>query len=76
MFIAPPAIIGKTFTSASDPQNSEYTCIGYGQNETFLLIGTSFDATNNRSIIRTFKFSDVKFKGELKGTPQVGMVNL
>ena len=56
-------IIGKKFT-AFDP-NAEWTCIGYCCNETFLLVGTSFDAPNNRSTIKTFKLSEVKFKGEL-----------
>lgn len=64
MYIDPSAIIGKTFVSTVDP-TSEFKCIGYGQNETFLIIGSTFDSTSNRSIVRTFKFSDVKFKGDL-----------
>lgn len=63
MYIDPKAIVGKTFT-ALDP-NQEYTCVGYGQNETFLVIGSSFDSANNRSNLKTFKMSDVKFKGEV-----------
>lgn len=69
MYIDPSSIVGKTFTSTSDPIN-EFTCIGYGQNETFLVVGTSFDSANNRSIVRTFKFSDVKFKGQLSPSGQ------
>ena len=61
------AIVGQTFT-AMDP-NMEYTCIGYGQNDTFLVVGSYFDAPNNRTQLKTFKLSDVKFKGQL--TPKV-----
>ncbi len=64
MYIEPDSIVGKTFT-AMDP-NQEYTCIGYAANETFLISGSSFDSTNNRSTLKTFKLSDVKFKGEVK----------
>jgi len=61
------AIIGASFqvqVQAFDP-NVTWTCIGYAANDTFLLVGISFDAPNNRSIIRTFKFQDVKFLGKL-----------
>lgn len=61
------AIVGQTFT-ALDP-NMEYTCIGYACNDTFLIVGTNFDSTNNRSTVKTFKLQDVKFKGQL--TPKV-----
>lgn len=61
------AIVGQTFT-AFDP-NAEWTCIGYACNDTFLIVGTNFDSTNNRSTVKTFKFQDVKFKGQL--TPKV-----
>lgn len=67
VFIEPSAIVGKSFT-ALDP-NQEYVCVGYGQNETFLIVGSSFDSANNRSTLKTFKLSDVKFKGEC--TPKV-----
>ena len=63
MYIDPKAIVGQTF-SANDP-NTEYVCVGYGQNETFLIIGSYFDSPNNRSSLKTFKLSDVKFKGNI-----------
>ena len=63
MYIDPKAIVGKKFT-AMDP-NLEYTCVGYCENDTFLIIGTLFDAPNNRSQLKTFKLSDVKFKGNI-----------
>jgi len=63
MFIEPKAIVGKKFT-ALDP-NLEYECVGYAANETFLVIGSNFDSQNNRSTLKTFKLSDVKFKGEV-----------
>lgn len=69
MFIDPKSISGKTFTSSSGVANVEYTCIGYGQNETFLIIGSYYDSVNNRSTVKTFKFGDVQFKGNLAVTP-------
>lgn len=62
MYIDPSSIVGKSFT-VNDP-NLEYTCVGYCANETFLIVGSQFDSTNNRSTLKTFKLSDVKFKGE------------
>ena len=67
MYIDSKTIVGKKFT-ALDP-NTEYTCVGYGQNETFLVIGSNFDAPNNRSTLKTFKLSDVKFKGDIAPAP-------
>lgn len=63
MFIDPSFIIGKKFLGSVSDQ--EYVCIGYCANETFLLIGTYFDSTNNRSYIKTFKLSEVRFKCDL-----------
>ncbi len=57
------AIEGKPFTIAGDI--NEYTCLGYAANDTFLIVGTTFDSASNRSTIGTFKFKDVKFRGEL-----------
>jgi hypothetical protein len=48
-----------------DASGAEYTCIGYAQNETFLVFGMAYDSVNNRTTIRTFKLSEVKFKGRL-----------
>ena len=67
LHINSPAIIGKTFT-AFDPK-IEYTCLGYGQNDTFLLVGSWYDAPNDRTHLKTFKLSDVKFKGQLTPVP-------
>ncbi len=67
MYIDPKSIVGQIF-SANDP-NTEYTAVGYGQNETFLVIGSHFDSVNNRSSLKTFKLSDVRFKGNI--TPAV-----
>ena len=64
MFIDPKYICGQKFTSPND-STVEYTAIGYGANETFLIIGATFDSTNNRSSIKTFKLSDVKFTGNI-----------
>lgn len=61
------AIEGKPFTIAGDP--NEYTCVGFAANDTFLIVGTTFDSVNNRSVVGTFKFKDVKFKGELTVPP-------
>lgn len=63
IYIEPNAFIGKKFT-ANDP-NLEYECVGYAANETFLVIGSQLDSANNRSTLKTFKLSDVKFKGEI-----------
>jgi len=68
MFIAPQALIGKQFPSPNDPK-TEYTVIGYAQNETFLLIATNFDQVNNRSYVKTFKLTDVAFKGDITAGP-------
>ena len=63
MYIDPKAIVGKKFTK--DDPKIEYECVGYAANETFLIIGSVFDSANNRSQLKTFKLSDVTFKGEL-----------
>jgi hypothetical protein len=64
MFIDPKFLIGLKFASPID-SNIEYTAIGYGQNETFLIIATTFDSTNGKSSIKTFKLSDVKLRGNV-----------
>lgn len=62
------AIIGQKFNSL-DPA-IEYTCIGYAQNDTFVIVGAQFDSVNNRTTLRTFKMSDVKFMGQLNPVPK------
>ena len=56
-----PTLIGKKFT-AMDP-NIEYTCVGFGQNETFLVFGAHNDVPNNRFKIKSIKMSDANFIG-------------
>ena len=63
MYINESTIVGQTFT-ATDPA-TEYTCVGYACNDTFLIVGAHFDAPNNRTALKTFKIQDVKFKGQL-----------
>ena len=65
MLTLSPTIIGSIFVPNITP-NEEWTCIGYASNDTFLIVGSFFDVPNNRSFLRTFKFGDIKFKGELK----------
>lgn len=60
LYIEPSAIIGKTFTTSADP-NTEYECIGYAANETFLVVGKHMDTVNNRFYLKTFKIQDVRF---------------
>lgn len=57
------AIEGLKFT-ALDP-NTEYTCVGYASNETFLIVGAHWDQASNRTTLKTFKLQDVKFMGGL-----------
>ena len=64
MFIDPKYLVGAAFTSPNDPK-VDYIVIGYGQNETFLVIASTFDAPNNRSSVKTFKLTDIKFKDDL-----------
>jgi len=61
---------GKTFicTNTKNDPNTEYTCIGVGQNpETGVnyVVGVVFDAPNNRSEIKTELIKDVKFIGNI-----------
>lgn len=54
-----PTIIGKTF-HVTDP-NIRYRCVGYAQNETFVVLGAAQDVPNNRSKISSFKLTEVTF---------------
>ena len=58
-----PTLIGKKFT-AMDP-NIEYICVGFAQNETFLVFGAVNDSVNNRFNIKSIKLTDVKFLGQM-----------
>lgn len=62
LYIEPSYIVGKTFTVSGDVTNTEYTCVGYAANETFLVVGKYTDTVNNRFSLKTFKFQEVKFK--------------
>jgi len=64
LHIDPKFLIGKTFNTTLD-SNTEYTCIGYASNDTFLVVGAMWDQPNNRTILKTFKFQDVKFRGNV-----------
>jgi hypothetical protein len=59
-----PKLIGVTKFTVTDP-NMEYTYQGYCQNDTFLLIGSHFDSVNNRTVLKTFKMTEVKFLGDI-----------
>ena len=59
-----PAIMGLQFPSPIDP-TIDYTCVGYGQNDTTFIVGATYDSISNRTALRTFKMSEVKFKGPL-----------
>lgn len=63
LLISEKAIIGQKFT-ANDPK-VEYTCVGYAQNDTCLVVGAYFDSVNNRTELKTIKMTDAKFKGDL-----------
>jgi hypothetical protein len=56
-------LIGKKFT-VNDPA-IEYTCVGYAQNETFVVFGAANDVTNNRFTVRSFKVTEAKFIGQI-----------
>jgi len=57
-----PKLIGAKFT-VNDPA-IEYVCMGFAQNETFIVFGAHNDVTNNRFTIRSFKLTDAKFVGQ------------
>ena len=60
-------IIGKTFFTPNKPGNGneEYVCVGFAQNDTFLVFGALNDITNNRCTLQSFKLTEVKFKGTI-----------
>ena len=59
-------LIGQKFTAITfkDP-NIEYACVGYGSSGTFVIIGAYSDAVKNETTLKTFKLTEVKFKGML-----------
>lgn len=64
LHIDPKYIVGEKFDTQLDPK-TDYTCVGYASNDTFLVVGAYFDQANNRTALKTFKFQDVRFKGNL-----------
>jgi hypothetical protein len=56
-------LIGKSF-SVKDPA-IEYVCVGYAQNDTFVVFGAKNDTVNNRFEVISFKLTEAKFKGVL-----------
>ena len=58
-----PTLIGKKFTGF-DPK-VEYTCVGFAQNETFIIFGAYNDAANNSFKIQSIKLTDAKFIGQI-----------
>jgi len=67
LYINDKFITGRKFT-VSDP-NIEYTCVGYAQNDTSLVVGSHFDSVNNRSSIKTFKLTEARFLGDISVVP-------
>lgn len=64
MHLDQTAFAGSQFT-AFDP-TIEYSFVGYADNGTLLVIGSRFDSVNNRSELKTFKLTEVKFKGPIQ----------
>lgn len=56
-------LIGKKF-SVADP-TIEYTCVGYAQNDTFIVFGALNDVTNNRFKVSSFRVKEVTFLGQI-----------
>ena len=60
-------LIGWKFT-VNDPNIDKervYACVGYGSSGTFVIIGAYSDAVKNETTLKTFKLTEVKFKGML-----------
>ena len=55
-------LIGQRFT-VNDP-NTEYTCVGFANIGTLVIIGADNDTVNNRYKFKTFKITDVTFRGQ------------
>lgn len=66
LHIFPNQLEGKKFQLVNGPDTtSEFTCIGYASNDTFLVVGSLWDQASNRTIVKTFKFQDVRFVGKI-----------
>jgi len=58
-----PSLIGKKFTG--NLAQIEYICVGFAQNETFLVFGAINDPVTNRFEIKSLKLTEVKFQGQM-----------
>jgi hypothetical protein len=66
MFIDPDSIIHKKFVVNGDPNVFEYECVGYSDGcGTILILGKQFDSTNNRTVLKSFKLTEIKFFGKV-----------
>jgi len=60
------SLMGQMFTAQSSTvPNAEYKVVGYAQNETFVVFGALNDTVNNRFDVKSFKLTEVKFKGQV-----------
>jgi hypothetical protein len=58
--------IYRKFTVNGDPNNIEYESAGYSDGcGTILIIGKQFDSVNNRTVLKSFKLTEVKFIGKV-----------
>jgi len=58
-------IVGNTFTVTNENGQHEYICIGYSQNETFVVFGALNSSNSIEFTVKSFKLTEVKFKGHL-----------
>ena len=60
------SLMGQTFTAPNSVvPAAEYKAVGYAQNETFVVFGALNDTVNNRFDVKSFKLTEVKFKGQV-----------
>jgi len=67
LHIDPNTIIGQCFVTQIDA-NTQFLCIGYGQDPTSAanyVVGEHWDQASNRTSIKTFLFKEVKFMGKI-----------
>lgn len=65
------SLIGTTFTVPSTPGAGplpEWKTVGWAQNDTFCILGALNDTPNNRFEVKSFKLTEVKFKGQVIST--------
>jgi hypothetical protein len=59
-----PKLIGQYFYPNIDP-TTKWTCQGFADTGTLVIIGSTWDQASNRSRLNTFKIVDVKFEGAI-----------